>query len=839
MPRGPDWLLGFGFKAKDNGLGAQLKKYQEQFEGLAKSVKNFQKSSKGGSGGRRASGAGFDTEKLSKSVKGSSSKSVLNGLESLNTEVSSVLRNVDKGLAHVNQTGRDIGLSLHKNIEQLFDDIEKGAFKSAKNLEQIPAILAKIPLLAPKTVDALKKMHKELAKNKGDSEGLKKGIGGLRKEIMKAVKDSSGFESVDKKSGLGQVLSAWTSSGDLFAGTMEDAVKGMDFAGGKLKKLFGTVLEFDKAYPLTLKGVGAGLADLGKGIKDISFGTAKWIAKWTGLRGVFNKVLKPIGTFFFKKLTVPATKLGKMFARVPLFDRIFGKKQKLKATRQELDRIGEDLSFTDELEAFNKSTGAGASEKDFAEKLAGDKQELDERMSQAQELGSRDKAKAMASSAEDDPAAAIFAAMEQVEAQNAPKQEALAAKIEEVVEAAAKNADPNGIAEGVSELIYKLKYDVAPAIADELAAIMNLFMHGRKNISEEAVSLNKTISDSFEKIKHAYIEPLARSVGDALTTAKGYVTEFSASLKQEIEGSVSESFTKLRERINRSARTFSNLTKKADEAFFNILLDKEEFVQEFEANFERLADNVGLSIRKISGVTGHEFKEVESALSTMYSNLSTINAQGVVQQTEAISRGFVDLASTLDRITGPIVKNYEAIGAALKKAVGLNPFPVMAILSKLGPALARVGPAAGRAGGAMAGMEGAAASSGGGGAAGDELGEMFKKQATDSAMDQVSGKIMERIGQLKELFSGGKKETQKAPVSSGASEGSTVAIIDALHSMTARLVEELHKLQGSNGKSGGAPAPSSGGKMNINSDEFKKAFSGAMKTIGGLAGHAR
>lgn len=834
MPRGPDWLLGFGFKAKDNGLGDQLKKYQKQFEGLAKSMKGFQKSSRGGG---RSAGAGFDTESFSKSVKSSGSKSVLRGLESLNDEVSSVLQNVDKGLAHVNKTGRDIGLGLHKNIEKLFDEIESGAFKSAKSLDQIPEILTRIPLLTPKTIAALKKLHKELAVNKGDHKALTSTIKGLRKEIMKAVQESSGFEATEKKGGFGQVLKAWTDGSDLFAKTFDDAVKGADFVGewfGKrFEKRFGYI--FDK--PGSLKGFVSALGDMGEEIKGLSIRTAKWVAKWTGLRGVFNKVLKPLGTFFLKKLSVPTLKLGKMFARVPLFDRLFGKKQKLKATRQEFDRIANDLGVVDDLAAFNKSKAAEFTPEEFAEKLKGDQQELEMRMAEASASVADDLSK-MSVSAADDPTVAIFEAIEKAKA--APEPDKAAEQLAEAIATATESDDSStGISNAVSELISKLKYDVAPAVADELAAITNLFMHGRKNIGEEALSLNKVISDSFEKLKHAYIEPLARSVGDALLGAKQKVGEFSADLKNEIEGSVSESFTKLRERINRTARTFNNLTQKADEAFFNILLDKEDFVRQFEENFQRLSSNVGLSIHGIGKVTSEEFRQMESSLRTVYSNLSTISAEGVVKQTEAISRGFVDLASTLDRITEPIVKNYEAIGTALKKAVGLNPFPVMAILSKLGPALARVGPAAGRAGAGIAGIEEAAASRGGA-AAGGELGEMFQKKAMGMATENISSKIMDRIGQLGSMLKGGAMEVPKTAAPAKSSEGPSVSIIDAINSMSSRMAAEFNKLCACVNKQGGGAAPSAAsGKLSVDSDEMKKVLSAGLKTIAGLAGKAR
>lgn len=838
MPRGPDWLLGFGFKAKDNGLVKYLQDAQKQLQGLNKAMKDFQKTSSGSSGAS-AAGGGVDTSRLSKSLSRSSRTSMLRGMESLNKEVSTVLHNVDKGLEHVNRTGRDIGLVLHRNILKLFDDLDKGSLKTMSNLEQIPEVLLKIPLLTTKTSNSLRELHKTLVLNGDDHETMLRTMRRLRKEITKSVQEASGYEDIEKGVGgayskVGEFLRGLTSSGDMFKKTWESGVEGIEMFSSILdKRLPGVSKRLGKLAEFGEQSVGEAVKKASARVKGLEESS---IAAVKDFSSVFKKKLQPITDRFSKRFAVPITRLGKMFARVPLINRLFGKRQQLSGMRRDLDRIAKDTGEFNQVAEFNKAHGTEFTAEQFEEMLKGEQLELEMRMADAFEKLSTELPQAEEEAAE----AAVKSAISAMQGSSGAGGN-IANQVAEAVSDAADRMDASGqIENSLKELVSKIHYDVTPAVADELGALVNVFAHGKNGIISETSQMERVVSTSFNNLMTHSIGRLPTALDEAFLSAKHHVENFGTFLNEWIGGAYSNSFTQFRERVTRSARVFDKLRERASSAFTNILLEKELFVQKFEDNFRRLSGDVGNSVSKISVVTEQEFRQMEADLRATYSNLGTISRAGVEQQSEAISRGFGKLGGTLSRVTGPIVENYEALGKGLKKAVGLNPFPVLGVLSKLGPMLARVGPAAARAIPGMEGLGEAAAARGGaqGLGAKEQFGEFLKQHFVEKGMGDATSGVMDRIQQLSSMIRGEHKEEMKGAKPAQSSESSIVAIVDAINSMSSRLSAQLSKMSAA-----AAKAPEGGGvvagKLSVDSDEMKKVFSTTLSTIKGLAGMAR
>lgn len=817
--RGPDWLLGFGFTVKDKHLLTFLEQAETKFESLAKTIKKLNKGSSSKSGG-------LDMSQFTEAVKPRGRGSLTSGLSGLDKSVSAVFKHVTSGLQHVNDTGRDISISLHRSILTLLDDVEKGSFKASKHLEELPAALMQIPGLSKDAESSLTKLFDDLESGKATHDDLVKTFKGLRKEIKGTVEDSSGVELLadnferfhDTAVDVFELLRP-SSTEEIFQKAGEGIGK---ILGGLKKSASQRAAEPDvekksssekrlEKYKETVDQVVNSMRAMGE-------------IDPTQMRNV-----KRMTTDFSKRFGPTALKLGRWYNRVPLVNKIFGKRRDLTAIRKELGKVTTEMSDWSDFKQFKEDKDKP--ELSFKDFLEIKKTDVDQALIGAEDAFSTAVEKLQKELAEKGMPAweSIYEPGQHEAAEQAQKimdwadQAFSPEEINKAIQdsSAGSRFDPlaeifapdkatntgiadavsSGIEDAVDELVLRLKYDSAPAIADELSSIMNLFTHGRKNISEEAVSLNKTIGDSFKKLKDEYIEPLARNVGDALLNAKGRISEFSAELKKEIEGSVSESFTKLRERINRSARTFGNLTKKSDEAFLNILLSKEEFVQEFEENFDRLADNVGLSVGKISTTTAHEFRQLEEALRTVYSNLSTINAEGVSRQTEAISRGFVDLASTLDRITGPIVKNYEDIGAATRAAL----------------------------------MGGVATAAEGVGNAGAVRGGQLKEKTVESSRERAASGISDLMGQM----SGQRGEEKEQTVTAARPEpfDNSEAICACVNALGVKLSGQFGKLISAINS---MPAKQSvSGKLKIDNDEMKKSVTASIRTKKGLSGGAR
>jgi hypothetical protein len=600
MPRGPDWLLGFGFQAKDRGLSKYLSDVTKQLEGLGSAMKDFQQinkqSARGSSrGGRRRAGA--DVERISKQVGKRGSAMSTHSMGALAEEIDEIVSVVDKGLTRVKAETRDISLGLHKHIEKMFSEIEDGSITSAEALGALPNVLLKIPLLSKDAVRSLKDLNKQVKTGKIEPKKLAKELVRIQKQVMQAVEESSGYVSGKKKSG--QFASFF--DGLLHGGkqpwerTLKDATEGWDVFWEKIDKRFKGVKKGRQAAKDALD-LPVGEATL-KGLFNLGRLSGRAIGSIKNLAKTSKRFLKPIGELFFKRFFKPSTQLGKQFARRTLTDRLFGKKQQLVGTRRELAAVG-----------------------DSVEDFAG--------LATATEAAAKDSTKSVAGVAEKMANAATEAV-----------------------------ADPNStekITASFKELVSKLHYDVAPLIADELAQLTNLFSHGRRSIVEETRQLDNEVSANFSNLIDHGINRLPTALDEALLASRHKLEGFGKFMSEWITGDYSAGFTKFRERITRSARTFDKLREKASSAFTNILLEKELFVKKFEDNFERLSSNVTASVGRISVVTESEFNQMESQLSASYSQLEKISRMGVEQQTDAIRRSFSQLRSLMAKQPGAI-----------------------------------------------------------------------------------------------------------------------------------------------------------------------------------------
>ena len=601
MPRGPDWLLGFGFQAKDRGLSKYLSNVTKQLEGLGSAMKDFQQINKqsergGGAGGYGDRRAGADVERLSKQVGKSSSAMPEHSMGALAEEIDEIVSVVDKGLTRVKAETLDISFGLHKHIEKMFSEIKDGSITSAEALGALPNVLLKILLLSKDAIRSLKDLDKQVKAGKIEPKKLAKELARVQKQVMKAVEESSGYEPGKKKSD--QLRSFFDTLMHGGENPWERTLKGIDAnfdeflekidKGGKIKKIRDSIKD-----TMNLS-VGEMFSKLFSKSKTTSEDATESIKE---LAIVSKRRLKPVADLFNKRFAVPSTKLGRLFARVPLFNRLFGKKQQLVSTRRELAAVGDSVA-----EFTGLVTATEAAAKDSTESVAG----LAEKMASA--------------------------ATEAV-------------------------ADPNNtekIEASFKELVSKLHYDVAPLISDELAQLTNLFSHGRRSIVEETRQLDNEVSANFSNLIDHGINRLPKALDEALLASRQKLEGFGKFMNEWIAGDYSTGFTKFRERITRSARTFDKLREKASSAFTDILSEKELFVQKFEENFERLSSNVTNSVGKISIVTESEFNQMESKLSASYSQLEKISRMGVEQQADVIRKSFAQMSSFLAKQSGAV-----------------------------------------------------------------------------------------------------------------------------------------------------------------------------------------
>lgn len=605
MPRGPDWLLGFGFQAKDRGLSKYLSDVTKQLEGLGSAMKDFQKINKqsaaggGGSGGRRRAGA--DADRISKQVGKRGAAMSAHSMKSLSAEIDAVVSSVDKGLTHVGVTTTNISLTLHRHIEKLFEDIDDGSITSAESLGAIPEALLKIPLLSKDATQSLKAMNKAFKAGTLPPKALAKELGRVQRQVMKAVEASSGFTSDSKRTGqFAKFVDGLLNGGNQpWARTLKSATEGWDDFWEKLdkrpEKVFKKLKKARQSVKDTLNlPVGEAFSKFFSKTKSTSDDAT---ASVKDLANTSKRRLKPVGDLFNKRFAVPATRMGKLFARKPLIDRLFGKKQQLVGTRRELGRVGDSV---EDLEGLAEATKEASKSSDKS--VAG----VAEKMASA------------------------------------------------VSEAVSEPSSTEKIENSFKELVSKLHYDVAPLIADELAQLTNLFSIGRRGIVAETNQLENEVSASFSKMIDHGINRLPISLDEALLSARQKLEGFGKFMNEWVTGDYSKGFTKFRERITRSARTFDNLREKASSAFTNILLEKELFVQKFEQDFERLSSNVTASVGRISVVTEREFNQMESQLSTSYSHLENISRMGAEQQADAIRKASSQLSSFLAKQPGAI-----------------------------------------------------------------------------------------------------------------------------------------------------------------------------------------
>jgi hypothetical protein len=829
MAKGPDWLLGFGFQVTDKKLLKYLGDVEDKFKSLSKNMKNFNKSS--------SSKSGLDMSGFEKTFKARGRGSLTEGMSGLSKSVEDVVRRVDLGLQHVNKTGRDISLGLHRSIETLFEDIDKGAFKSAKNLEALPDILLQLPGISKEAETSLSKLFDGLQSGKATHADMVSTFKKLRKEIKKVVSDSSGFEEVTSR--FDRAGREVTNLFNLLRPSTTDEI--FKNAGEGLSMMFGAVADKAKKWH---KERSAKKADKKafdtKQIADFNAEVNTLIGRLNALDDIGEpariKNIRKVIFEYSKKLAPVSLKMGKMFVRVPLLTRLFGKKKDLVTQRMELGKISKE---TEGLEKFADSKRlpelSGLKLEEFLSAQQSNSAQIElegEKLVDAYFKSIQDAASKVDAAAVVVPAAKDVAAR----ADDVARVVAAALSPEAIVEKVEKMSPGKGITGPLSDLFEQSEkelpnvfYAIERSVADLWATLKN------GTAIEAAMSGITKLKDTISDLMVHGISPMKTSMEEALLSAKAQIADFGEYFADWVTGAMSYNFDKFRERINRSARTFSNLKTKADDAFSEILKAKELFVQEFEANFEKLSNKVGGHVGQISLVTEEEFRKLESKLQASYSHMESLSRVGTEQQASAITRGFDKLDQGIKNTQRSTVENLLERSGALKKALGLNPFPVLGMLSKLAPALARVGPAAARAGAAGAGGRAAAGGATKGLGMKGALGDFFKQKIGDKAREGLSSSISDRMSQMS--GGGSEERAERAPaIQAPPATDSSQAVVDAIRNMASQLMTQLNKVVAASAKKSPAPVA---GQLKVNSDEMKRVFSASLKNAGGLSGSAR
>jgi hypothetical protein len=811
--RGPDWLLGFGFTVKDKHLLTFLDQAESKFDSLAKTIKKLNKGSSGKSGG-------LDMSQFTEAVKPRGRGSLTSGLTNLDKSVSSIVKHVTTGLQHVNDTGRDISISLHRSILTLLDDVDAGAFKASKNLEELPAALMQIPGLSKDAESSLTKLFDELEAGKATHDDLVKTFKGLRKEIKKTVEDSSGVELLDDK--LEKLHDTAVDLFDILRPSSTDEI--FKKAGEGLGKLLGALTQpadqkelvdkktFDEKQLEKFKAAVDQVANSMRSMGDIDP---------TQMRNV-----KRMTTDFSKRMATPATKLGKMFSRVPLINRLFGKKPDLKFIRQELGKVVKETQDWSDFDQFkDEKEQPGLPFQDFLEIK---KTDVDKALGDAEiTLGDA------ISKMQKELSAKGMPAWESIYEPGPHEAAAQASKIEDwaeqafdpkMLEKAMKYASGGTKLDPLSDIFDPANLQT-PEVVDATEKVISDLWAKLKDGTpiESAVAGLSKLKVSFEDVVAHGISPFKENLDNALLSAKSQITDFGDYFYDWVHGQFSYSLDHFRERITRSAKSFDKLTDRSDIAFNNILLAQESFLLTFQGRFDKISEKVGNSVGKISIVTEHELRQMESGQRDFYSNMEEISRRGVEQQAAGVSRGYDAMEQGLRKTKQSTVDSILERADALHKLQQDIPS-----LTKMAAVLTNVESAAARMGSTpmepvVSGAEGASESA------------QRRAQPMEASHERLAGGISERIGQMS--AQGGAAQAPTVTVERPETGDMSAAVVRAVDALGTKLLGQFGKLISTISKIPAQQAAT--GELKVKNDEMKKSIEASTKTKRGLRGGAR
>lgn len=395
---------------------------------------------------------------------------------------------------------------------------------------------------------------------------------------------------------------------------------------------------------------------------------------------------------------------------------------------------------------------------------------------------------------------------------------------------------------GKKRAVKEAKKSVTEALSDTPEQI--------KEIERETEKVDPItpIEDSFLSLKETIrtqITPgIAKELGDMLGVIDRTRTEGS----KEIAGfgqDLTRSIFKMRDDIG---EVFPDIARQMDTSFERMIDTKEGFVEIVVDNFRQMASRVGDNISKMSVNVRREFVEMETVITEPLQRM-TARTRRFRQEIDMLGGAFSSFRARLDREVEPLTQNLEAIGQSLKKAVGLNPAPIIAVLARLAPALARLGPIAarggarglfGRLGVGAAGRGAAARGVAARGAARETFRQRVERFITEKAEERLVEEAERRIEQLLEEMEEDDRPRRRKRGGGGGTIGNpepVPSIVEAISSMSSSMSSKLSRLE----KVAARPprAKPLEGSLRVESDELQRSFSASAKTERGLSGFSR
>lgn len=834
MPRAPDWLLGFGFSARDRGLNRYLDAVQKKLSAVEEGFSAVEQSAK------ELRGRRSDLQRFSEAVKGMEIPELPqvwgNPKDPLDPEaVERSVRRISKDLERVAHVIEEVrkeaereGLKLSEDLDDVFERIRGDAEEAEYSLDDFVRSLKKIPTLSPRVVREVQKLSEAFRKGRISVETLAERISELRKVTGKAVEDSEPL-----RRSLRRLSEATEDPEDRFDNLREAVLDWMEplspdeirqniaTSVAALSKLIGKAPSFFKrARDKIIKY----LDPVERSLERLYIFDPEEKRR---VRAVAESLQRKMGGVF-----------QRLFRRRPGAQAFKGVFEGLFGTKRERSR------FLRDIDKLYKSLGEPLPEPEMPHEGIIPTEVLERRMELAAKRIERGYAEISGRVKK-----GSRKITEEIEREDWGRllgegMERAIGKIPEVVYAITSKI------RDIIPVFSKAGYDAGTAMSVALQEQMD-------RLSEEMASKVLAVRT---RVLQEFFGNLQAEVKDRLGGIIGILERFGENVRDLSQGV-------LRRGMAEAEEGLEELSRKIALVFSDILAAKGEFVEKFVGNFRALPGKVGGSLEQLSRVGTQEFGELESVMTAplariteelantsaasrrLASELQDVSssfaevAKGlgrIPSSAERVREAFRSMSRSLSRMTPRIVDNLEWIADALKKATGQNPVPLAAIAARLVPALGRAGAVAGRIAPSLARLEPAVTRTPKAVTPRRFPRRMFVEIKEEKLLEEVEDRI-ERLAEFirarrwrekeeGESKGGGKTLGNPEPVPS---------IIDAINSMSAKISGQLAHLQKAMARPPAAAKPEITGTLEVDSDELMRAFSVSVETKRGLRGMAR